>query len=296
MGGGHVGEIIEAEARRPGFGEAFEMVEEIRRRHGGSVAAVLFYGSCRRTGWAADSVLDFYALVDGYRAAYAGWAPAFFNWLLPPNVHYVDLEREGRHIRAKYAVFSMAQFSRGAGPDALLSSVWGRFAQPTSILYARGPAEDAAVLAALAQSARTMMANARPLVGAEADARTLWTTAFRESYRSELRSESDDRYAHLYEASEGFYEALAAAVPPDPRSDRASLERRWARRRLIGKLMAVLRHIKAAYTFENGLEYVLWKIERHSGISVPVTPWQKRHPLLAAPRLAWTLYRRGAFR
>lgn len=291
-----VQEIIEAEARRPGFAEAFEMVEEIRRRHGPTVAAVLFYGSCRRTGWVEDSVLDFYALVDTYSEAYRGWAPAFFNWLLPPNVHYVDLEREGKHIRAKYAVFSMAQFRRGAGPKALLSSVWGRFAQPTSILYARGPAEDAAVLAALAESAKVMMANARPLVGEQAGARALWTTAFQESYRSELRSEGEGRYAHLYEASEAYYEGLAAAEPATPMTDRATLERRWARRRLIGKLMAVFRHIKAAYTFENGLEYVLWKIERHSGISVAVTPWQKRHPLLAAPRLAWSLYRRGAFR
>lgn len=291
-----VAEIVAAEARRPGFPEAFEMVEEIRRRHGQSVAAVLFYGSCRRTGWVEDSVLDFYALVDSYRGAYRAWAPAFFNRLLPPNVHFVDLEREGRHIRAKYAVFSMDQFRRGAGPKALLSSVWGRFAQPTSILYARGPAEDAAVLEALAQSATTMMANARPLVGAQAGARALWTIAFQESYRSELRSEGEDRYAHLYEASQAYYEALAAAAPAEPGMDRKALERRWALRRAIGKLMAVFRHIKAAYTFENGLEYVLWKIERHSGIGVTPTPWQKRHPLLAAPRLAWSLYRRGAFR
>jgi hypothetical protein len=42
--------------------------------------------------------------------------------------------------------------------------------------------------------------------------------------------------------------------------------------------------------------YILWKIERHSGVKATATPWQRRHPLLAAPGLAWRLYRRGAFR
>jgi hypothetical protein len=41
---------------------------------------------------------------------------------------------------------------------------------------------------------------------------------------------------------------------------------------------------------------VLWKVKRHSGVVLPVTEWQRRHPLLAAPVLAWRLYRLGAFR
>ncbi len=54
--------------------------------------------------------------------------------------------------------------------------------------------------------------------------------------------------------------------------------------------------MKATFTFDGALDYVLWKVRRHSGVVLPVTDWQRRHPLLAAPVLAWRLYRLGAFR
>src|SRR3546814_12011358 len=71
---------------------------------------------------------------------------------------------------------------------------------------------------------------------------------------------------------------------------------RWALRRVQGKLLSVARLCKAAFTFQGGAEYLLWKIERHSGVSIALTPWQRRHPLLASTVLFWRLYRPGAFR
>jgi hypothetical protein len=53
---------------------------------------------------------------------------------------------------------------------------------------------------------------------------------------------------------------------------------------------------KSAYTFEGGIDYVLWKIERHSGVRVQLAPWQRRHPLLAAPGLIRKLRRDGVIR
>jgi len=58
----------------------------------------------------------------------------------------------------------------------------------------------------------------------------------------------------------------------------------------------VLRLGKAAFTFNDPLDYVLWKVERHSGIHVEPTALQRRHPLLFAWPLLWRLYRRGGFR
>jgi hypothetical protein len=37
-------------------------------------------------------------------------------------------------------------------------------------------------------------------------------------------------------------------------------------------------------------------MERHSGVRVEATPWQRRHPLIGGWLVAWRLYRRGAFR
>ena len=54
--------------------------------------------------------------------------------------------------------------------------------------------------------------------------------------------------------------------------------------------------MKAAFTFRGGARYLAWKVERHSGEAVALTPWQERHPILAAPPLLWRLYRKGAVR
>jgi len=61
------------------------IAEAVRVRLGGAVAAILFYGSCLRDR-SDDGVIDFYVIVDGYRAAYGRALPAMANALVPPNV------------------------------------------------------------------------------------------------------------------------------------------------------------------------------------------------------------------
>ena len=70
----------------------------------------------------------------------------------------------------------------------------------------------------------------------------------------------------------------------------------WWLRRIQGKLLSVLRLSKAALTFNEPLQYLLWKIERHTGIYIEPTPRQLRYPLIFAWPLLWKLRRRGAFR
>jgi hypothetical protein len=45
----------------------------------------------------------------------------------------------------------------------------------------------------------------------------------------------------------------------------------------------VARLMKAAFTFQGASRYAAWKIERHTGVPVEVTPWRERHPILSAP-------------
>ena len=150
----------------------------------------------------------------------------------------------------------------------------------------------------------------------EFTAEQLWTRAFRESYGTEMRSERSNRPRDLYQAYGERYDRITLAAlpasgvqavggePPNPLrfrhrispGGRRAAALRWRLRRLAGKSLHVFRLVKAAYTFDGGLDYVLWKIENHSGVRTEPTPWQRRHPLIAAPGLAWRLYRRGAFR
>ena len=70
----------------------------------------------------------------------------------------------------------------------------------------------------------------------------------------------------------------------------------WFLRRVQGKSLHLLRLIKGLTTFDGGVDYILWKIERHSGVEVKLTGWQRRHPILASVWLMPKLYLQGAFR
>jgi hypothetical protein len=70
----------------------------------------------------------------------------------------------------------------------------------------------------------------------------------------------------------------------------------WRARILLGKLLSALRLVKGLLTFKGGVDYILWKIERHSGVRVEVGPQLRRFPPLAILVIMWRLYRRDAFR
>ncbi|MFT4564853.1 MAG: hypothetical protein ACI9BW_004623, partial [Gammaproteobacteria bacterium] len=136
------------------------------------------------------------------------------------------------------------------------------------------------------------------------------------SYRTELRPEPGGASAALVQKNleryravtdllvdheQGFVKVFGNAKPTQYRA-RISVSRRyagrlaWRLRRVQGKLINLLRIMKAAFTFEGGVDYVLWKIERHSGVKIEATPLLRRHPLLTCWPTVWRLYRAGAFR
>jgi hypothetical protein len=288
---------------------------EIRRRHGAAVAGCLFYGSCLREGRDEGKLIDFYVLAEDYRRFHGRYLPAMLNALLPPNVYYLETETGSLVVRAKYAVISLEDLVKDTSASAFLSTLWGRLSQPCALVYERDAEVRATVAAALGAAVATMTMETLPLLPRDFTARDLWTRAFAESYRTELRSERSHRPVDLYQSYAERYERMTAAVlaelraDPGPeagdsprfrhRADRrqcGAAERRWWRRRVVGRVVQVLRLCKAAYTFTDGLDYILWKIEQHSGVRIEPTAWQRRHPLLAAPGLAWRLYRRQAIR
>jgi hypothetical protein len=262
---------------------------------------VLFYGSCLRSPEAelADNLLDFYVLVDDYRKAYDKTWLAVANRLLPPNAFYCETVWQGIRIRAKYVVISLDDFAHFCRPETQNVSVWARYAQPARIVWTRDAASADHIVSACMDAVRTMLRRAWPLEPGSRDARALWIRALRETYAAELRPEGSDRAVKIFEADQARYERLTPLVldelgQPEMSPEQAAAA--WARRRRLGKTLNLLRVIKGIFTFDGGLDYALWKIQRHSGMTVPVTDWQRRHPLLAAPGLAWRLYRMGAFR
>jgi hypothetical protein len=294
-------DFMAEELNRPVADAARALAEAARDRHAPGTVAVLFYGSCLRQpdSTLADNVLDFYVLVDEYRNAYSKSWLAVANRILPPNAFFFEIPWQGTVLRAKYVVISLTDFERACRRETRNVSIWARFAQPARLVWSRDAAVADRVAHACAEAVLTTLTHVRPLEPETIDATTLWTRALRETYAAELRAEGADRAQHIVTADLDRYQRLTTIALErvgQPTQSRQAAERDWRRRRLIGKTRHVARLIKDAFTFADGLDYVMWKIRKHSGVTLPVTDWQRRHPLLSAPGLAWRLYRMGAFR
>ena len=284
--------------------------------YGKAVEAILFYGSCLRTGDDRGGLVDLYVIVDRYRSAEPRRFLAALNKLLPPNVFYLEVPFENRIVRAKYALLSLTDFKRGTSRRWFHSYIWGRFAQPVGLLYARNDRMIQQVHAALAQAVLTFITRVLPRVSSPFTAHDLWRKGLELSYRAELRAERPEKLVRLLEASPNYYEHITcsamAAVSFEvdinaggecvwytlamPRHMRLKSRLDWLVRRWQGKLLSVLRLLKGLLTFRGGVDYILWKIERHSGVKVVVPQRLKRFPLLATCVIFWKLYRRGAYR
>ena len=313
----HLHALIDAELRRPASRAVVALAERFARRAAPHAAAVLFYGSALHSE-ALDGVLDFYVLLDQVSAWPGSRLAAAANRLLPPNVGYFEGQlgegaSGGERLRAKYALMSLKQFSRGMSPAGLDTTLWARFSQPSVCVWARSDSDRDAVVRAVCDAVVTAARWAAELGPASGRALDFWRALFARTYEAELRVERTGRgdsivdrdaarYSTLLPAAWRIggieYESTAEGVltPALSEDARRAASRRWARRRMLGKPLNFLRLLKAAFTFDGAMDYVAWKIERHSGVRIEVAPWQRRFPLLAAPGLYWKLRRRGVLR
>lgn len=292
------------------------LADAVRQLHGNSVRAVLFYGSCLRSGNVHDGLADLYLLVNDYQSAFNSRTLAFFNKLLPPNVFYLEVPFEGHVLRAKYAVLTLSDFRKGT-ERWFHSYLWGRFSQKSGIIYAYDESVLRQVQEALACAVRRFVVQTLPQMDTPFNARDLWTKGLSLSYRSELRTEQPERAAErIFDAEPDYYQALTGFTldaspynmivksetePPRYQVKISAQSQRlngisWRVRILQGKILSILRLLKGLLTFKGGIDYILWKIERHSGVRVEVSPTLRRLPPIAAIVIFWRLYRQQAFR
>jgi hypothetical protein len=233
------------------------------------------------------------------------------NRLLPPNVFYLETSGEDGVIRAKYAIVSMADFQRGTSTRWFHSYLWGRFAQPAGIVFCRDASVSILLYTAFSQAVITLVTRTLPSLPAQFDARRVWCQGMLLSYRAELRAERPEKLARLFEWNPRYYQQLTKSLPYSINevtgegvcrweaqiSSRIRFFNRlaWQLRFFQGKLLSVMRLLKALLTFNGGIAYVLWKIKRHSGISIEVPPRLARIPLLGMIYVFWRLYHSGAF-
>lgn len=248
---------------------------------------VLFYGSNLRTG-SLEGVLDFYVLLPGPQRERI--------W---PRVSYREWEHGAETLRAKIATMSLDQFDKAASGASRDTTIWARFVQPSALIWVRDEPAHEAIADAVTGAARTAARLAAALGPEKGTAEDYWRALFRATYRAEFRVEKAGREDSILSvnpehfdgllplawAAEGIaFEQLGAQLRPQLTAGRrGEILRWWESRARLGKPLNVLRLAKATTTFDGAADYAAWKLHRHTGIALEVTPFRARHPLLAMP-------------
>ena len=292
------------------------LVDEILASYGEAVQGILFYGSCLHKGEDLEGLFDLYVLVNRYDSVNRNSMQAALNKLLPPNVFYLEAPFGDQTVRAKYAVLSLDDLQKGTSRRWFHSYLWARFCQPTTIVYLRNEKVAEQVNHAFAQAVVTFVSRVLPRMPQEFTIRELWSTGLALTYRSEFRPEQADQQVRLFDARPDYFKGVTCRAFDGspyqvkkihnqesslysviiPSSVRFLSRLTWALRIVQGKVLSVLRLVKGTLTFDGGVDYILWKIKRHSGVALEASPFLKRHPVLAMCVLSFRLYRRGGVR
>lgn len=299
--------VIRAELREAVRPSVSWLASDIATRHGESVLGVLFYGSCLRKE-TDEGVLDFWVVVENYRAAYSNPVHALINPIAPPNVFFLEREFEGSPLRTKYGVISRRDFERGTAFGAWHPYIWARFAQPARLLSCRDDGARAffetSISEAIVTTVGRLICHLPDRDGLLRFSLTaFWREAFRRTYDSERRPEADESIRGIYDANATRYDNVASAafhhlaktgtldeVVEHPHSFSISirprnlsrLRFRWRLMRPFSRILGLVRLLKTAFTFGDWVPYALWKLERHTGRKIELSPRQRRHPLIFA--------------
>lgn len=286
---------LRRELDRPAQPALEPLLRTIGDRYGEGLVAILYYGSCRRED-TLEGLVDFHVIVRDFSAL--PWGLDLAARLLPPNVYYLEVPTAAGTLRCKYALLTQRQFLRGCSRSSAFPYFWARYAQPMSLLACEAREMRALFASAMLGAAETLLVRTLPGLPEGVSGKALWQAALAHTYGTELRPEGSGRGDAIIDRDLAFFEALAAPVLAREQAWRARRGPRWARlawalRRLLGKPLALARLFKALLTFEGALDYGAWKLERHSGERITLTPRLRRFPWLFVWPELWRLWRAG---
>ena len=284
-----------------------EFLAAIIKKYRDNVEAVILYGSWLRGK--RDTLPDFYVIFTDYNHLPSLWQKVA-NRLLEPNVYQLSLSKRNVQCSAKYATISLKQLVKKT-TTGFHPYIWARFSQPSSILYTKNEKARNTLDALIGLSEKRMMTEALGMCPKSFTSRQLWETALTLTYGVELRAESKDKIMLIVEQHQDHFESIVAEHSDTLElsgtgnnewtfecSDKYRLKTklRWKIRRILGIFLSIARLLKATTTFNQPLEYLLWKIERHTGIKENATALQLKYPLIFSWPLIWKIFRRGGFK
>ena len=286
------------------------LAAELAAASGGSVAAVILYGSHLLNATPdRHSAYDFVVLVDDYPTFYrslkaAGeihrpaWLMSAAARVLPPNA-IAFTPREGRGAIAKCLVVSRDHFQRALGRRPRDHFLLGRMVQKVAMVWQRDEASGRWVEDHLQAARLGVMEWVGPYLDEAFDAASVGRRLLAVCYRGEFRPEAANRSETIFEAQRShFAAALVPALEEGVRAGRlAPLEGtpkryrfatppgwrarlRWRWHFIRSKARVTARWPKHVLTFDNWLPYILRKVERRTGMQVEVSKLERRLPLI----------------
>lgn len=277
---------------------------------GDSLRAVVFFGSRKTRAASSDiwSAYDLFVVTRDYRSFYERLARAgqlrrspglvaALNAWLPPNQVSFKAEVDGHTLHGKCAVIAEDAFRRDTSEKRRDHFCAGRLFQPAELVLAADPAAREAVLGALASAHVVTLDWIRPWLPERFDAESYCRTLLRVSLAREIRPEPSGRADALWDAQEAYlqpvYGRLLAAYAADgllepiqegvyrlsapvTRAERRRSERYFRR----STLRATVRWAKYILSFDDWLDYIVKKAERHSGRAITLSPRERRWPVV----------------
>lgn len=277
-----------------------EFIQVLKSEYQQSLLSIVFYGSCMRSRDYDDAMLDFYVIVEDYRQAYSNRWYSIANSLLAPNVFYQQVQVDGRIYRAKYAVISKSALSSSV--KSFHPYFWARFTQPLAIIYMSHEQIKKWLAEIQCVAATTFTNSIVDVLEREFSSENLWVKGLQLTYGAELRAETMQRASLIYDSQSEFYDGITQSLFPNNQVELLTVRTKflaslkWKLRKILGKLLSVLRLMKATTTFVNGVDYIAWKIERHTGEEVVVSDKLRKYPLLYCWPLLFKFYKQGKIR
>lgn len=296
------------------------LVSRLRETGGDGLLAVLAYGSRlvaaspdRHSAWDLVVVVEDYpafyrALSDGgYTARNAGLLATVSRVLAPTVIAFWPAPPDGP--LAKCLVLSRADFERELGPRRLDHFCLGRIAHHISVVHARDP-ETAAWVEELVAGARRMVLDwTLPFLEGSFSVDDFCRRMLEISYAGEIRPERGGRVSAVYEAQRdtlrGIYTPILEAGVASGVLERSNGKYRAAhpasaaaQLRLnayfgISKARATTRWVKHMLTFDRWFPYIVRKVERRTGMTVEITPMERRFPFPLLLPKAFRVLRSG---
>ncbi len=284
------------------------LARTLRETFGSGTLAVIAYGShAQRSDARPESAHDFFVIVARYLPAYRSLVAtrgtsyraataALLNHILPPNVISVRVTDRASSLLAKCAVFSLAHLARACSAHARDQWAQGRLFQNVQLVWTRDPESRAAVTDAIIEARARTFEWGRAALPAAFDAESYCRTLLETSYAAEIRPEGGERIEVLLNAQRDSMLRIYAALLRQLAQQRilafdGKVYRQtrppgaWTRFRIAlhfrrSKWRATLRWLKYIWLYEGWLDYIVQKLARRSGVSVELTPRERRWPLI----------------